>query len=94
MEKYELLPEQLIHEGTISESNLFAPSLLDEASILRVHDEEYWLKLKEQRLSRKEERRTGFPLSQQLVEREIRIRKVRKSIPRFSITFLLHQLEC
>ncbi|WP_306643213.1 histone deacetylase family protein [Sanyastnella coralliicola] len=73
MEKYELLPEQLIHEGTISESNLFAPSLLDEASILRVHDEEYWLKLKEQRLSRKEERRTGFPLSQQLVEREIRI---------------------
>lgn len=73
MEKYELLPEQLIHEGTITESNLFAPSLLDEASILRVHDEEYWLKLKEQRLSRKEERRTGFPLSQQLVEREIRI---------------------
>lgn len=73
MEKYELLPEQLIHEGSISESQLFAPELLQEDAITRTHDAQYWEKLKFQKLSRQEERRTGFPLSPQLVERETRI---------------------
>jgi acetoin utilization deacetylase AcuC-like enzyme len=70
MEKYELLPEQLIYEGTLTESNFFAPELLSEENILSVHKEEYWAKLKNLTLSRKEERRTGFPLSAALVERE------------------------
>jgi len=70
MEKYELLPEQLLYEGTVSESNFFSPELLCEDDILAIHKEEYWHKLKNLTLSRKEERRTGFPLSEALVERE------------------------
>lgn len=70
MDKYDLLPEQLLYEGTISESNFFAPELLSEGSILSVHEQTYWDKLKYLTLSKKEERRTGFPLSAALVERE------------------------
>lgn len=70
MEKYTLLPEQLLYEGTISESHLFAPELLNETRIVRTHKADYWDNLKTLSLSRKEERKTGFPLSAALVERE------------------------
>tara|TARA_R110001592_G_scaffold243783_1_gene504819 strand:- start:61396 stop:62298 length:903 start_codon:yes stop_codon:yes gene_type:complete len=73
MEKYSLLPQQLKYEGTCSEANFFSPGLLSEEQILRTHKEEYWLKLKNLKLNHAEERRTGFPLSAQLVERERRI---------------------
>lgn len=69
MEKYELIPEQLLYEGTITEDNFFHPALLPEAEILRTHDAEYWHKLKTQTLSRKEERAIGFPMSEKLVTR-------------------------
>jgi acetoin utilization deacetylase AcuC-like enzyme len=75
MLKYELIPEQLIHEGTITKENLFSPELLDEATILLTHDAGYWHQLRDLTLSPKEQRRTGFPLSERLVEREIRIAK-------------------
>ena len=70
MAKYTLLPEQLQYEGTISQSNLFSPEILPEEKILRTHDAGYWCKLKNQELDRREERRTGFPLSCELVRRE------------------------
>ena len=73
MEKYDLLPEQLIYEGTIESSNLFSPRKLSESEILNVHDKEYWNKLKNLKLTRKEERRSGFPLSDLIVEREVTI---------------------
>ncbi len=73
MAKYSLLPEQLIYEGTCTEANFFAPEKLTEQQILRTHSEEYWQKLKHNKLSRAEERKTGFPLSAELVEREITI---------------------
>ncbi|MEM6342273.1 MAG: histone deacetylase [Bacteroidota bacterium] len=69
MEKYSLIPEQLIYEGTLSQENFFEPGKVPESIILRTHTDEYWAKLKEQQLSPKEIRRTGFPLSPQLVER-------------------------
>jgi len=75
MLKYELIPEQLIHEGTITKENLFSPSLLDEETILLTHDADYWYQLRDLTLPLKEQRRTGFPLSARLVEREIRIAK-------------------
>lgn len=75
MLKYELIPEQLIHEGTISKENLFSPEPLDEAIILLTHDADYWRQLRDLTLPPKEQRRTGFPLSARLVEREIRIGK-------------------
>ncbi len=70
MEKYELIPDQLLHEGTINPENLFQPSLLDEDLILSTHDPSYWHKLKSLTLTRQEERRTGFPLSESLIKRE------------------------
>ncbi len=73
MEKYSLIPEQLLYEGTCTNSNFFAPQKLSEKDILRIHDLEYWKKLQNINLSRKEERATGFPLSAKLVEREITI---------------------
>ncbi|MGD1841630.1 MAG: histone deacetylase [Thermonemataceae bacterium] len=71
MMKYELLPQQLLYEGTATQENFFSPEPLTEKYILRAHEATYWEKLKHQNLSAKEIRRTGFPLSEQLVEREI-----------------------
>ncbi|MFC3881373.1 histone deacetylase [Algoriphagus namhaensis] len=73
MEKYALLPEQLLYEGTVTENNFFEPDFLDDKWILTAHDFSYLEKLKTLSLSRKEERKTGFPLSEQLVRREINI---------------------
>ncbi|MEO7212390.1 histone deacetylase [Mucilaginibacter sp.] len=75
MLKYELIPAQLLHEGTITEANLFSPTELDEATILLTHDKTYWQELRDLTLPPKEQRRIGFPLSAQLVERETRIAK-------------------
>lgn len=75
MEKYNLLPEQLMYEGTVSDVNFFAPDPLEVAWILRTHRASYWQKLDNLALDRKEERRTGFPQSRQLVDREIVIMK-------------------
>jgi len=73
MLKYELIPEQLLHEGTITQENLFAPELLGEQHIINTHSKDYWEQLRDLTLSAKEQRRIGFPLTAQLVEREIRI---------------------
>lgn len=75
MVKYELIPQQLIREGVITPDNLFSPGLLTEESILWTHDAAYWHQLRDLTLPPKEQRRIGFPLSAQLVEREIRIAK-------------------
>ncbi|NIK72849.1 acetoin utilization deacetylase AcuC-like enzyme [Thermonema lapsum] len=70
MEKYNLLPEQLLYEGTLTNESFFTPSMLDEPLILRVHTAEYWEKLKKLALTPKEIRATGFPISARLIERE------------------------
>ncbi len=70
MTKYSLIPEQLLYEGSFTEANFFAPGQLSENQILRTHTAEYCEKLKTVNLSRKEERKTGFPLTRELVERE------------------------
>ena len=73
MLKYELIPEQLIYEGLISENNLFSPSEVSEEIILLSHNKDYWERLKDLQLSPAEIRRSGFPLSASLLERELRI---------------------
>lgn len=75
MLKYELIPEQLVHEGLITPENLFSPGMLGEDIILLTHEENYWHRLRDLTMPPKEERRTGFPLSARLVEREMRIAK-------------------
>ena len=69
MEKYDLLPQQLLHEGTLSESDFFAPKFLSEEEILRTHTLEYWTKLKTGTLSKKEIRNMGFPYHESLITR-------------------------
>ena len=71
MLKYELIPEQLLHEGTISHENLFVPNKCDKTDILRTHDLEYYEKLINQQLSPSEQRKIGFPQSPALIEREL-----------------------
>jgi len=73
MLKYELIPEQLLYEGLIKSENLFSPGFASDEDILLTHQEDYWIKLKSLALSPQEERRTGFPLTEALVHREIRI---------------------
>jgi acetoin utilization deacetylase AcuC-like enzyme len=71
MIKYDLIPEQLLYEGTISSDNLFSPKALEERTLLGIHDQSYWEKLKTGKLTKEEIRRTGFPYSEQLVTREL-----------------------
>ncbi|AHM58951.1 deacetylase [Flammeovirgaceae bacterium 311] len=73
MLKYELLPQQLLYEGTVREENFFEPGLLTSRYIVTIHEEGYFQKLKNLTLNRSEVRKTGFPLSEQLVERELTI---------------------
>ncbi|SHJ49925.1 histone deacetylase family protein [Aquimarina spongiae] len=71
MIKYELLPKQLIHEGTCEEENFFTPEIPDPKPILAVHTEDYYQSLQELSIPRREARKIGFPLSQELVDREV-----------------------
>ncbi len=73
MIKYELIPQQLIHEGVFTEENFISPKPIAEEVILLSHDKSYWEQLRDLTLSPKDQRRIGFPLSAQLVEREVRI---------------------
>jgi len=70
MAKYSLLPEQLFYEGTLAEANIHSPDMLPEKRILRTHSAEYWAELKNLTLPGKAQRKIGFPLSQQLIDRE------------------------
>jgi acetoin utilization deacetylase AcuC-like enzyme len=70
MEKYDLLPKQLMHEGTCEPKDFFSPQALDEEIVTVVHQKEYVDRLMRMELSRSEIRKIGFPVPQQLVERE------------------------
>ncbi|MCG2615534.1 histone deacetylase [Terrimonas sp. NA20] len=70
MLKYELIPEQLLHEGTIQPENLIQPQSCPDEIVLLTHTAEYVSKLKGQTLSAKEQRHIGFPQSPGLTRRE------------------------
>lgn len=70
MVKYELLPQQLIHEGTCTQANFFEPEIPNDKYILAAHDAEYFYDLLNLKISDKAARKIGFPLSEDLVERE------------------------
>lgn len=71
MLKYELLPEQLIYEGTCSHDNFFMPEIPEDKHILSVHTSAYFQDLKQLTLDKRAARKIGFPLSSILVEREV-----------------------
>lgn len=70
MIKYELIPEQLLYEGTISPKNLFAPAPCPDDIVLWTHEAHYLEKLHRQTLSPREQRHIGFPQSPGLTLRE------------------------
>ncbi|MEN1784572.1 MAG: histone deacetylase [Bacteroidota bacterium] len=70
MIKYELLPEQLLHEGSCTEDNFFNPEIPDNDPILAVHDKTYFNDLLNLQLKPSAVRKIGFPLSSELVKRE------------------------
>lgn len=86
MLKYELIPEQLKYEGTLNNNHFHEPNEVDEKYVLMAHDADYWKRLKALELSYHEIRRIGFPLSEQLVKREL-------IITQGSIDGALHSLE-
>lgn len=71
MLKYELIPAQLVHEGTCTAEHFFSPKPCTEEVILWTHDKDYLLKLIELSLNPSEQRRIGFPQSTLLVQREL-----------------------
>ena len=73
MIKYELIPEQLIRENTCTSDNFFKPNKINDSTVLITHEKEYFKRFTSLKLSQKEIREIGFPLSKELVEREMEI---------------------
>lgn len=73
MLKYELIPGQLLHEGSYTLEQFFAPEVCTNDIVLWTHEEVYLQKLLHQTLSASEQRRIGFPQSPQLTQRELMI---------------------
>jgi acetoin utilization deacetylase AcuC-like enzyme len=85
MLKYELIPGQLLHEGTAEAGDFFVPTVCSREDILLTHDAGYLDKLENQRLSEREQRAVGFPQSPQLTLRE-------KTITQGTIDCALHAI--
>ncbi|WP_026451755.1 histone deacetylase family protein [Aequorivita capsosiphonis] len=69
MEKYELLQQQLLYEGTCYTENFFEPDILSEEHILEVHTKEYLDSLINLSVDTRAARKIGFPLSEMLIQR-------------------------
>ena len=70
MSKYELLHQQLLHEGTCKKANFFEPGYPKDEDLEAVHTSAYIQDLKNLTLDKRAARKIGFPLSAKLVERE------------------------
>jgi acetoin utilization deacetylase AcuC-like enzyme len=73
MEKYDLIPKQLLYEGVISEEQLISPEEIALENVLKVHDEVYVKRLLQGALTPREQRVSGFVHSPALIARELRI---------------------
>lgn len=73
MSKYEVLPQQLLHEGTLTPENFFRPVPIDFRWVLNTHTKDYFDRLQSLSLTPAEIRRTGFPLNRKVVDRELYI---------------------
>jgi len=71
MEKYDLLPQQLVYEGTCNEENFFEPEVPNNKYFFIVHDAAYVSDLMNLTLNQKAARKIGFPLNEDLIAREM-----------------------
>ena len=87
MSKYEVLPQQLLHEGTLSSENIFHPSSIDHSWVLLTHEPAYFRKLQTLGLTPSEIRRTGFPLTSRVVDRELFIMNGTLECARYALQY-------
>lgn len=73
MEKYELLPQQLLREGTCIPSDFFEPTPPPIEILELAHNTNYIHRLLNLSLTQKEIRSIGFPLTSELITREFLI---------------------
>lgn len=71
MEKYELLPLQLLHRGIVLPTQFFQPDTASLVPIVAVHDAAYIHRFVHLQLSAAEVRRIGFVHNEALVNREL-----------------------
>ena len=72
IQKYQLIREQLLYEGSIQDEMLEESQEVAEEDILLVHTADYWERMKTLSLTAREVRKMGFPQSERLVERSRR----------------------
>ena len=71
MDKYTLLPQQLLYEGTCIDENFFEPKIPNNKYIYLVHEPSYVSDLMNITLDQKSARKIGVPLSEELIAREM-----------------------
>ena len=87
MLKYELIPDQLLYEGLVSKEQFFSPNKIKENWVEKVHDRKYIQNLNSLTLTKSEIRKTGFPLTKELVEREYMITEGSRKCVDYAIEF-------
>jgi acetoin utilization deacetylase AcuC-like enzyme len=85
MEKYDLLPRQLLHEGTIEVEHLFSPEKIQRDMLISVHEENYLDRLFALQLTDKEQRVSGFPHNTALIDRESMIMEGTRKCAEFAL---------
>lgn len=73
MKKYSELAKRLVGQNIYTPSNFFVPNIMGEEILYFTHHTEYIERAKTLRLEKAEARRLGFPQSNELYERELRI---------------------
>lgn len=69
MEKYHLLPAYLLENNICTQNHFFEPQAINSDTVLQIHGAEYYKRLMELTLDKKEIRKIGFPLRKDLVDR-------------------------
>jgi acetoin utilization deacetylase AcuC-like enzyme len=69
MNKYRLVRDRLLDEGSITDRDLIEPPLAADEDILLVHTPAYWFRCKRGELTAHEVRTIGFPWSEGLINR-------------------------
>ena len=87
MEKYDLIPFQLIKENTCNPKNFFIPKNLKDQDVLNTHEKNYYERLSSLCLTKKEIRPIGFPMSKELIIREKKIAQGTIECSKYSINY-------
>jgi acetoin utilization deacetylase AcuC-like enzyme len=87
MDKYDLLPKQLLHEGTVEEKAFFSPDVIDRNHVLAVHETDYFESLLALKIDKKAQRKSGFPHDERLIFREQIIMEGTRKCAEYALEF-------